>query len=182
VTIAIVLNPIQHHKNAGVLGGESVSEEKSSPQFQATVQLQSALMGLTLAYKQKYGDEALEVAKAFIKQLGIRLGNQLKEKTGVVGSGPKDIERVLHAWQDPATLGPPAKSTVEGKRLTMTREAPTQCPAMLVAKQMNLPLGMVCNTVAFPMFRGVAEAINPKARHTSVQIDSKKCIDVIEVP
>jgi hypothetical protein len=165
-----------------MLGGERLSEEKASPQFQASVQLQSALMGLTLAYKQKYGDEALEVAKTFTKQLGIRLGNQLKEKTGVVGSSLKDIERVLHAWQDPAALGPPPKSTIEGKKLMMTREAPTQCPAMLVAKQMNLPLEMVCNTVAFPMFRGVAEAINPKAKHTSVQIHSKKCIDAIEIP
>jgi len=165
-----------------MLGVESVSEEKASPQFQGAVQLQSALMGLTLAYKQKYGDEALEVAKTFTKQLGIRLGNQLKEKTSVVGSGLKDIESVLHAWQDPATLGPPSKSTIEGKKLTMTREAPTQCPAMLVAKQMKLPLEMVCNTVAFPMFRGVAEAINPKAKHTSVQIHSKKCIDTIEIP
>jgi hypothetical protein len=165
-----------------MLRGESVSEEKASPQFQSSVQLQSALMGLALAYKQKYGDEALEVTKTFTKQLGIRLGNQLKQKTGVAGSSLKDIERVLHAWQDPATSGPPAKSTIEGKKLTMTREAPTQCPAMLVAKQMNLPLEMVCNTVAFPMFRGVAEAINPKAKHTSVQIHSKKCIDTIEIP
>ena len=159
-----------------------MSEEKWSVQFQGAVQLQSALMGLALAYKQKYGDEALEVAKTFTKQLGMRLGNQLKEKTGVVGSGLKDIERVLHAWQDPAVLGRPPKSTIEGKKLTLAREDSTQCPAMIVAKQMNLPLEMVCNTVAFPMFRGVAEAINPKAKHTSVQIHSKKCIDIIEVP
>ena len=159
-----------------------MSEEKWSVQFQGAVQLQSALMGLALAYKQKYGDEALEVAKTFTKQLGMRLGNQLKEKTGVVGSGLKDIERVLHAWQDPAVLGRPPKSTIEGKKLMLTREEPTQCPAMIVAKQMNLPLEMVCNTVAFPMFRGVAEAVNPKAKHTSVQIHSKKCIDAIEIP
>jgi hypothetical protein len=159
-----------------------VSEEKTSPQFQGAVQLQSALMGLALAYKQKYGDEALEVAKTFTKQLGIRLGNQLKEKTGVVGSGLKDIERVLHAWQDPTVLGRPPKSTIEGKKLTLTREDPTQCPAMIVAKQMNLPLEVVCNTVAFPMFRGVAEAVNPKAKHTSVQIHSKKCIDTFVIP
>jgi hypothetical protein len=164
------------------LGGESVSEEKSSPQFQGAVQLQSVVMGLTLAYKQKYGDEALEVAKAFTKQLGVRLGKQLKEKIGVVGFGLKEIESVLHAWQDPSTVGPPAKSTIEGNKLTMIREAPTQCPAMVVAKQMSLPVEMVCNTVAFPMFRGVAEAVNPKAKHTSVKISGKECIDAIEIP
>lgn len=159
-----------------------MGEEKMSPQFQGAMQLQSALMGLTLAFKEKYGDEAFEVTKAFTKQLGIRLGNQLKEKTGVVGSGLKDIESVLHAWQDPAALGPPVKSKIEGKKLTMTRESPTQCPALHVAKQMNLPLEIVCNTVAFPMFRGVAEAVNPKAKHTSIQIKSKKCVDTIEIP
>ena len=159
-----------------------MSEEKLSPQFQGAVRLQSALMGLTLAFKEKYGDEALEIAKAFTKQLGIKIGTQFKEKAGVVGSGIKDIESVLHAWQDPVVLGPPPKSKIEGKRLTMIRESPTQCPALHVAKQMNLPLEMVCNTVAFPMFRGVAEAVNPKAKHTSVQISSKKCIDAIEIP
>ena len=156
-------------------------EEKSSPQSQGAVQLQSAMMGLTLAYKQKYGDEALEVAKAFMKQLGVRLGNKLKKEIGVTGSSLKDIERILHAWQDPATLGPPAKSKIEDNKLIMIREAPTLCPAMVVAKQMNLPVETVCNTVAFPMFRGVAEAVNPKARHTSVKIADNECIDNIEI-
>jgi len=180
--IAIVLNPVRRNRNPEKTGGEDMSGEKSSPQFQGAVQFQSALMGLALAYKQKYGDEALEVAKSFTKQLGVRLGNQLKERTGVAGSGLKDIEKVLHAWQDPTVLGPPTKSTIEGSKLTMTREAPTQCPALAVAKQMNLPIELVCNTVAFPMFRGVAEAVNPKAKHTSVKIASKECIDAIEIP
>ena len=158
-----------------------MSEEKLSPQFQGTVQLQSALMGLTLAFKEKYGDEAIEISKAFTKQLGTKLGNQLKEKTGVVGSDLKDIEKVLHAWQDPSVVGPPPKSKIEGKKLTIIREGPTQCPALYVAKQMKLPLELVCNTVSFPMFRGVAEAVNPKAKHTSVQISSKNCIDTIEI-
>jgi hypothetical protein len=158
-----------------------MSEKKLSPQFQGALQLQSALMGLTLAFRQKYGDEALEVTKTFTKQLGTRLGNQIKEKAGA-GSSLKDIESVLHAWQDPAALGPPVKSMIEGKKLTMTRESPTECPALHVAKQLNVPLETVCNTVAFPMFRGVVEAVNPKAKHTSVQINSKKCIDTIELP
>jgi hypothetical protein len=101
---------------------------------------------------------------------------------GIVGSDLKDIEKVLHAWQDPVVSGSPPKSKIEGKKLTMIREAPTQCPAMVVAKQMNLPVEIVCNTVAFPMFRGVAEAVNPKAKHTSVEIASKECIDAIELP
>ena len=159
-----------------------MSEEELSPQFQAAVRFQSALMGLTLAFKERFGDEAVEIAKTFTKKLGTKRGNQIKEAAGLAGSDLRDIERVLRVWQDPAVLGPAPKSKIEGKRLTMIRESPTQCPALHVAKQMNLPLEMVCETVAFPMFRGIAEAVNPKANHTSVQISTEKCIDIIEIP
>ena len=159
-----------------------MSEEKISPQFEGTVRLQSALMGLTLAFKEKYGDEALEIAKKFTKQLGMNLGNQIKNQAGITGSSLKDIEKTLHAWQDPVVLGPPPTSKIEGKKLTMIRESPTQCPALLVAKRMNLPLAMICENISFPMFRGVAESVNSNAKHTSVQIASEKCIDAIEIP
>ncbi len=109
-------------------------------------------------------------------------GNQIKKQAGITGSSLKDIERALRAWQDPIVLGPPPKSKIEGNRLTMTRESPTQCPTIHVAKRMDLPLAMICETVAFPMFRGVAESVNPKAKHTSVQIASEKCIDAIVIP
>ena len=159
-----------------------MGEEKYAPQFEGVVRLQSALMGMALAFKERYGDEALEIAKKFTKQLGMKLGNQIKRQAGITGSSLKDIEKTLHAWQDPVVLGPPPKSKIEGKRVIMTRESPTQCPALHVAKRMNLPLAMICENVAFPMFRGVAESVNPNAKHTSVQIASEKCIDAIEIP
>lgn len=52
-----------------------MSGEKLTPKFQGAMQLQSALMGLTLAFKKEYGDEALGIAKSFTKQLGIKTGN-----------------------------------------------------------------------------------------------------------
>lgn len=159
-----------------------MSEEKYAPQFQGVVQLQSALMGMALAFKERYGDEALEIAKTYTKQLGMNIGNQIKKQAGITGSGLIDIEKTLHAWQDPVVLGPPPTSKIEGKRLTMTRESPTQCPALHVAKRMNLPLAMICENVSFPMFRGVAESVNPDAKHISVQIAREKCIDAIEIP
>lgn len=158
-----------------------MSEEKTSPQFEGAVRLQSALMGLTMAFKEKYSDEAFEIARKFIKQLGMNIGNQVKKQADITGSRLEDIEKALRAWQDPFLSGPPPKSKIEGNKLTMTRESPTQCPALHVAKRMNLPLAMVCENVAFPMFRGVAESVNPKAKHTSVQIANAKCIDVIEI-
>ena len=159
-----------------------MSRQDTNPEFEKTVRIQSALMGLTLAFKNKYGDEALEISKASNKQLGLNIGKYFKKETGVTGSSLEDIERVLRAWQDPVILGPKPKSKIEGKRLTMTRESPSQCPALHVAKQMNLPLEMVCNIVALPIFKGVVQAVNPSAKHTSVQIATPKCVDAIEIP
>jgi len=42
-----------------------MSEKELPAAFQGTVQLFSALMGLTLAFKQRYGDEALKITQVF---------------------------------------------------------------------------------------------------------------------
>jgi len=160
----------------------TMSEKQLQPAFQGAVQLQSALMGLTLAFKQKYGDEALKITEAFGEQMGNRLGNQIKGKAGIKGSSIKDIELALHSWMDPVIIGPPPKTEVKGKKLTAIRESSSQCPALQVSKQLNVPLEMVCRTIAFPMFRGVLSAINPDAKHSNLQISEKKCIDIVDVP
>ncbi|MCP8304059.1 MAG: hypothetical protein H3Z50_01095 [archaeon] len=159
-----------------------MSEKELPPAFQGGVQLQSALMGLTLAFKQKYDDAALKITEAFVEKMGVRLGNQIKEKAGIKGSSIQDIELVLHSWMDPAVLGPPPKTKVEGKKLIAIRESPTQCPALYVSKQLNVPLETVCRTIAFPMFRGVFRAINPDAKHSNTQISEQRCVDIIKVP
>jgi hypothetical protein len=159
-----------------------LSKEKFSSEFIGRVQLQSALMGLTLAFKNKYGDEAGRVAEAFVEKMGTVMGSNFKEKSGVKGSKIGEVERVLHFWLDPATAPRKAKTNVEGNKLTLTRETPTMCPAVVVAKQMNLPLEMVCNTVTLPMFKGVAKAVNPNAKTFNIQRSENKCIDRIEIP
>ena len=156
--------------------------EKISPEFQGGVQLQSALMGLTLAFKNRFGGEASKVTQAFAEQMGTIIGNQIKEKTGITGSGINDIERVFHAWLGPALAPRKLETSVEGNKLTVKRESPTICPAIIVAKQMNLPLEMICNTVALPMFKGVAKSVNPNARYYNLQMSEQKCIDRIEIP
>jgi len=156
--------------------------EKESVAFKGAVQLQSALMGLTLAFKQTYGDQALKITEAFGEQMGIRVGNLIKEKAAIKGSSINDIELALHSWMDPVVLGPPPETKIKGKKLTAIRESSTRCPALQVAKQLNVPLEMVCRTIAFPMFRGVLSAINPDAKHSNLQIDEQRCIDMVEVP
>lgn len=159
-----------------------MSEEKFSPEFKAGVQLQSALMGLTLAFRKKYGDEAIRVTQAFAEQMGTTIGNKIKEKAGVTGSGIHDVEQVYRAWLGPALAPLKPKITVEDNKLTVMRESPAMCPAILVAKQMNLPLKMVCNTVAWPMFKGVAKSVSPNAKHSVIQMSEQKCMDRIEIP
>ena len=156
--------------------------DKATPEFTGGVQLFSALMGLTLAFKQKFGDEALEVTKGFAEQMGIKMGNQFKEKAGITGSGTDDIERVYHACLNPAIAPHKLDTSVQGNKLTVTRESPTKCVGLVVAKQMNLPLEMVCNNISQPMFKGVAESVNPKARYSAVQMNESKCIETIEIP
>jgi len=60
------------------------------------------LIGLTLAFKETYGDEAVKVTQAFAESIGIRMGNQFKEKADINGSGIRDVEQVFHTWLGPA--------------------------------------------------------------------------------
>lgn len=146
------------------------------------VQLQTALMGLMLAFKRRYGDEAQKITRDFVEQLGRRMGNRFKEKAGITGSGIEDIERVYHIWLDPALSPHKLKTSINGNKLNVIREAPTMCPAVIAAKQMGLPLKTVCNTVALPMFKGIAKAVNSNAEHSNLQMSEQKCIDRIEIP
>jgi len=163
-------------------GERKLSKEKFSPEFVGGVQLQSALMGLTLAFKKKYGDDAVKVTETFVEQMGTMMGNNFKERGDVKGSGIKEIERVFRIWLDPSTAPHKMKTSMDGSKLTVNRESPVLCPAIVVARQMNLPLEMVCNTVAFPMFKGVAKAVNSKAKTSNIQRSENKCIDRIEIP
>lgn len=140
-----------------------------SPAFLGTVRLQTALMGLTLAFKERYGDSSFEVTKAYVEHMGRMIGSQLKETGGITGSNVSAIERVYHAWLDPAYMPHQPDIQVDGNVVRVTRTSPMLCPAMVVAKQMKLPLDKVCETVAIPMFRGVAKSVNNEAVHTSTR-------------
>jgi hypothetical protein len=52
---------------------------------------------------------------------------------------------------------------------------------MVASKQMNLSLDLVCETVAIPMFRGVAKSVNKDIVHTSTR-GQQKCIDKLQIP
>lgn len=156
--------------------------ERHTPEFMAAAQLITALMGMTLAFKQRFGDEALEVARGFVEQLGMKIGNQIKERAGITGSGIHDVERVYHAWLDPALKPHELDTRVEGNELTIARESPQNCAGLFVAKQMDLPMEMVCGNISQPMFKGIAKAVNPNAMYTTVQMSEQKCLEKIEIP
>ena len=110
------------------------------------------------------------------------MGNMFKEGAGITGSGIRDIEQVYHMWLDPALKPHKLATEVEGNKLTVTRENPTLCTGLVVAKQMNLPLEMVCKNISQPMFKGVAKAVNPDAKYNSILMSMQKCIESIEIP
>ena len=159
-----------------------MSEKGIPPEIQGIVQLQSALFGLTQAFKEKYGDEALKVSESFIENMGVKMGTQIKEKEGITGSDLQDVEKVFHTFTRPLTSGATAKSVLEGNKLTIIRESPALCPGIYVAKQLNVPLEYVCKTVNFPMMLGVAKAVNPHAKHASIHLSEERCEELIEVP
>jgi hypothetical protein len=159
-----------------------MGDKELPPEVQGSVRLQSALFGLTQAFKEKYGDEALKVSVSFIENMGVKMGTQIKEKEGITGSGLEDIEKVLEAFTRPLTTGTPAKTEIEGNKLALIRESQALCPAIYVAKQLNVPLEMICKTINFPTLRGIAKAINPNVKHTSVQISEQKCVETFEIP
>jgi hypothetical protein len=155
--------------------------DKLSPEFMGTVRLQTALMGLTLAFKEKYGDETFNVTKDYVERMGRMIGAQMKEKGGITGSDAQAIKQVYHAWLDPAYAPNKPDIQVNDNEITVMRKSPMLCPTMVAAKQMNLPLDLVCETVAIPMFRGVAKAVNKTAVHSSIR-SQQKCIDKIQIP
>ena len=155
--------------------------DKMLPQFMGTVRIQTAIMGLTLAFKEKYGEEALDVAKAYVEGMGMMIGWQLKQEGGITGSDVSAIERVYHAWLDPAYAPNRPDIQVNDNEVFVTRKSPMLCPAMVASKQMNLSLDLVCETVAIPMFRGVAKSVNKDAVHTSTR-GQQKCIDKLQIP
>jgi hypothetical protein len=157
-------------------------DETLSPEFLGSVRLQSALMGLTFAFKKKYGDEALNITKTFAEQIGTMMGNDMKKGMGITGSEIEDIEKVFHGWMDPMMKPFEPHITVEGNKMTVTRESPAKCPPMVAAKQMNVPLELVCKTLAWPIFQGVAKSVNPDALYSNVEVGEERCMETIEIP
>jgi hypothetical protein len=138
-------------------------------------------MGLTLAFKQRYGDEALKISRRFAENMGIKMGNKIKEMSGITGTDIMDIEQVYHAWLDPVLAPHKLETKIEENKLNIIRESPTKCPGIIVAKQMNLPLETVCHNISQPMFKGIAKAVNPNVEYNTVHMSEKKCIETIEI-
>jgi hypothetical protein len=153
-----------------------------TPEFEAAVRLMSALMGLTLANKQRFGDEALTIAQGFAERLGMRMGNRIKARAGITGSGIQAVEQLYHAWLDPTYAPYTVDIEVKGNKLIVARTSPTICLGLAMAKQLQLPLEMVCHTISQPFFKGIAKAINPHAMYSAVQMSEPKCIETIELP
>jgi len=118
--------------------------DKMSPEFMGTVRIQTGLMGLTLAFKEKYGAETFDVTKAYVVRMGRMIGSQIKEKGGITGSDATAIEQVYHTWLDPAYAPNQTDIQVNDNVISVTQKSPILCPAMVASQQLNLPLDLVC--------------------------------------
>ena len=155
---------------------------KRTPEFEAAVRLMSALMGLTVAMKERFGDEALTVAQGFAERLGTRMGNRIKGQTGISGTDIHAVEQLYQAWLGPTYAPYKVDTEVKGNKLIVTRTSPTICLGLAMTKQLQLPLETVCHTISQPFFKGIAKAINPDAMYSAVQMSEPKCIETIELP
>jgi hypothetical protein len=161
---------------------EKFVSKEPTPQFIAGVQLISALVGLTLAMQQKFGTEVIPIAQTFAEHLGTCVGAHIKQQANITGTSIHDIERLYHAWLDPALAPQTLQTTVTKNTLTVTRKTPAKCTGLVVAQQMNLPLETICRTISQPLFTGVAKAINPNAIYTTVEMSQAKCEETITLP
>ena len=155
---------------------------KRTPEFEAAVRLMNALMGLTLAMKARFGDDALSVAQGFAERLGMRMGTRIKASAGISGTGIRAVEQLYHAWLDPTYAPYTVDIEVKGNTLSVTRTNPTMCLGLVMAKQLQLPLETVCHTISQPFFKGIAKAINPNAAYSAVRMSEPECIETIELP
>ncbi|KUO40470.1 MAG: hypothetical protein AVW06_02370 [Hadesarchaea archaeon DG-33-1] len=153
--------------------------EELPEEYQGVVRGMTALMGLAMAYRERYGDESLEVIKSFGEKMGTKMGNELKQKGGIKGSGLEDMRKMMDLFTE--AFGTKAKYETEANKLRIIREVPSLCPMIFVSKAINVPLRTVCENLAFPQLRALMKTVNPNVKHTSIELSEQRCVDGLEI-
>lgn len=160
--------------------GESMKRiEELSKEEQDIVRDTTTYMGLAMAYRERYGDESLEVLRSFGEKMGTKIGNELKQK-GIKGSGVEDL-RKMNDLQTEDFPDETFKYEVEANKLRIIREVPSLCSMILVSKELNIPLRTVCENLAFPQFHAIMKTVNPNVKHTCIEISEQRCVHDLEI-
>ncbi len=153
--------------------------EELPTEYQGVVRGMTALMGLAMAYRERYGDESLEVLRSLAEKMGTKMGNELKQKGGIKGSGLEDLRKMMDLFTE--AFGTKPKYETEANNLKIIREVPSLCPMIFVSKALNVPLRTVCENLAFPQLRALMKTVNPNVKHTSIELSEQRCVDGLEI-
>lgn len=155
-----------------------MAEESLETLRRAHTEFWTGLFGLTLAFREKYGDEAWEVLKNFMGRVGHMHGEAFKEKTGIEVKGPEDLKRLMKVWMKESYPYIAYSLKVEGNKIITVTDA-TTCPMPEIAKTLGLPLRTVCENMAFPHTEAMLRTFNIK--HTSKELSETRCVDEWEI-
>ena len=141
------------------------------------------LMRLTMAFREKYGDETFETLRSFMEKLGEKRGQELKQKQGIIGKSIEDIKRMFEATTAPAYESPEAgpKITIEGNKMIVERSKETKCPFIYVSQATGLPLKQVCELIAKPTVIGAFKTVNSTIQHSFSEVTEEYCKEIYEI-
>jgi len=147
----------------------------------AAVQSQAQLIGLVMAYYQRYGEDAFQVAKGFSTQLGKMMGDNAKKALNITGTDAQAIAAVANAAL--SQLGMTGVCRVEGNKVIA--ETDGFCPIMEAVKMLNAPWNKIDEVCAWPAFGALGASVNPNVKIdivTARHRGDKSCKHVFTVP
>jgi len=139
----------------------------------------TGLAGLTLAFVGKYGDEAWEVFRDFMKMAGQMQGEAFKEKAGIKVKGPEDVKRLLEIAGKEFYPYVSWSLRVQGNKVIAVTDS-TTCVMPEVAKALGLPLRTLCENF-MPYSSAMLRTVAPNIKHTSKEISETRCVEEFEV-
>ena len=145
------------------------------------VEQQMATIGYMLANYEKFGEDALKVANKYFYELGKSMGQSVKEKMGIKGSGPNAVAAVMSAILEKVGTKPTIK--IEGDKVII--ENAGFCPVMEAVRIMNAPWELVCRNYSWRWFEGIAAGVNPNVTMEVPESriwGGNRCYHVMNVP
>ena len=147
------------------------------------IEFQKCRIGLVMAYYEKLGDDAFDIAKAYFSQVGMTWGQDLKRSLKVEGNDVNALAKVLNTFLSQTVGMPEGSAKVHDNQVIV--ENKSFCAVLEAVQMLNAPWEKVCLNCAQPIFEGIASAVNP---NTTMEVPKsrmkgdKSCRHVFTVP